>query len=404
MSYNLITSEPKGKWDFPTREGTANNYGGMTMIGRNAFLAGTVTLCAIGTAGYAEDAVEVAAKTFATDLCAVADPAAVANIPAGVSGFTGYDSAAGNWLSEPEASVLAEKRVALTVMGLGQPYFLAISNHWKSLAKKYDFELRVFDGRFDAGTVQRLVDDVISWAPDAVAFAPLDSDAAVPQVRRMQDEGLAVVTYNVQPSQVVAPRVFANDYDGPRLVGCNTATYYLERFGDKPAVIGVVDYPQLPQVQDRRNGFLYGFLSLIPNATVAQMVDGGAVIDKANAAAADMLQAHPEINVIFGINNDSSLGALAALRAAGNYSSDWGVVSSVDGSEPIMSELGSNESPLKAESGYPPYDFSIATFNLLAATVAGEADENTQVVVGYPPILPTKDGISAWLSQQYPRN
>ena len=79
-------------------------------------------------------------------------------------------------------------------------------------------------------------------------------------------------------------------------------------------------------------------------------------------------------------------------------------MSSVDGSEPIMSELGSNESPLKAESGYPPYDFSIATFNLLAATVAGEADENTQVVVGYPPILPTKDGISAWLSQQYPRN
>ena len=373
------------------------------MIGKNVFLAGTVAICAIGTAGYAQDAVEVAAKTFATDLCAVADPAAVADIPAGVSGFTGYDSANGDWLSEPEASALAGKRVALTVMGLGQPYFLAISNHWKRLADDYNFELRVFDGRFDAGTVQRLVDDVISWAPDAVAFAPLDSDAAVPQVQRMLDEGLAVVTYNVQPSQAVAPRVFANDYDGPRLVGCNTAAYYLERFGDKPAVIGVVDYPILPQVQDRRNGFLYGFLSLIPNATVAQMVDGGAVIDKANAAAADMLQAHPEINVIFGINNDSSLGALAALRATGNYSSDWGVVSSVDGSEPIMSELGSSESPLKAESGYPPYDFSIATFNLLAATVVGKADKNTQVVVGYPPILPTKDGISAWVDQQYPR-
>lgn len=362
-----------------------------------------LALTALSTAAYAETPVETAAATFSADLCAVADPAAVADIPKGVSGFTGYESAPGQWLSEPEASALKGKRVALTVMGLGQPYFLAISHHWERLAKKYDFELRVFDGRFDAGTVQRLVDDVISYAPDAVAFAPLDSAAAVPQVKRMQDAGLTVVTYNVQPSEVVAPRVFANDYDGPRIVGCNAAHYYQKKFGDKPAIIGVVDFPQLPQVQDRRNGFLYGFLSVIPTAKVAQMVDGGAVVDKANAAAADMLQAHPEINVIFGINNDSSLGALAALRAADSYSPDWGVVASVDGSEPIMAELGSNDSPQKAESGYPPYDFSIATFNLLAAAVDGKADKNTQVVVGYPPISPTSEGIKAWLEQQYPR-
>lgn len=374
------------------------------MFKTGASVAGVVALSIYATASAAQDAVDMAASTYSEELCEVSDPAAVADIPAGVSGFTGYDSAPGDWLSEPEASALTGKRVALTVMGLGQPYFLAISNHWERLAEEYDFELRVFDGRFDAGTVQRLVDDVISWAPDAVAFAPLDSEAAVPQVQRMLNEDLVVVTYNVQPAEVVAPRVFANDYDGPRLVGCNAARYYMERFGDEPAIIGVVDFPQLPQVQDRRNGFLYGFLSLIPDATVAQMVDGGAVIDRANAAASDMLQAHPEINVIFGINNDSSLGALAALRATGGYSSDWGVVASVDGSEPIMAELGSADSPLKAESGYPPYDFTIATFNLLAAAVAGEADADSQVVVGYPPILPTADGIEAWLSQQYPRD
>lgn len=373
----------------------------MTVYSRG--LCAALALSALGTTAFAQGAVESAAATFSADLCAVASPAAVADIPAGVSGFTGYEAAPGDWMSEPEASALTGKRVALTVMGLGQPYFLAISRHWEALAEKYDFELRVFDGRFDAGTVQRLVDDVISYDPDAVAFAPLDSAAAVPQVQRMQDAGLTVVTYNVQPSQVVAPRVFANDYDGPRIVGCNAAHYYLERFGDRPAVIGVVDYPQLPQVQDRRNGFLYGFLSVIPDATVAQMVDGGAVIDKANAAASDMLQAHPEINVIFGINNDSSLGALAAMRAADLYSVDWGIVASVDGSEPIMAELGSDESPLKAESGYPPYDFSIATFNLLAAAVAGEADASSQVVVGYPPILPTAEGIATWLDTQYPR-
>ena len=62
---------------------------------------------------------------------------------------------------------------------------IAIKGHWERLAAHYGFELKVYDGRFDAGTVQKLVDDVISDKPDAVAFAPLDSAAAVPQVRRM---------------------------------------------------------------------------------------------------------------------------------------------------------------------------------------------------------------------------
>lgn len=356
------------------------------------------------TACFAEDGdVAVAAKSFSKDLCQPADPAAVAAIPKPVSGFTGYASAAGDWLGLPEATPLAGKRVALTVMGLGQPYFLAIKGHWERMAKKYGFDLKVYDGKFDAGTVQKLVDDVISDHPDAVAFAPLDSSAAVPQVKRMLDAGLKVVTYNVQPIQVVAPRVFANDFDGPRLTGCNAARYYMAKFGSKPAILGIVDLPQLPQVQDRKDGFIYGFKSLIPTAVVAQAVNGGGVIDKANPAAADLLQAHPEVNVIFGINNDSSLGAIAAMKAAGSYAPDWGVVASVDGSEPVMAELGSDKSPLKAESGYPPFDFSVATFNLLGATVEGKTTPDTQVVVGYPPIDPSAQGIKTWVSQQYPR-
>jgi ribose transport system substrate-binding protein len=347
--------------------------------------------------------VDIAAKAFSVDVCAPVNPAAVAGIPAGVSGFSGYESAPGNWLEMPASSPLKGKRVALTVMGLGQPYFLAIKGHWERLAARYGFELKVYDGRFDAGTVQKLVDDIISDKPDAVAFAPLDSAAAVPQVRRMLEAGLTVVTYNVQPAQVVAPRVFANDYDGPRVVGCNAARYFTAKFGDKPAFIGVVDLPQLPQTVDRKNGFLYGFKSLLPNATLVQTVDGGGVIDKANPAAADLLQGHPEINVIFGINNDSSLGAIAAMKAAGSYSPDWGVVASVDGSEPVMVELGSDASPLKAESGYPPYEFSLATFNLLGATVKGETTPKTQVIVSYPPIKPTAAGIKEWVSRQYPR-
>ena len=344
-----------------------------------------------------------AADTFSSEVCGTKDPAAVADIPASVSGFTGYDSEPGDWLALPaSAEELAGKRVALSVMGLGQPFFLAVVGHWEELSEEYGFELKVYDGKFDAGSVQQLVDDIVVDRPDAVVFAPLDSDASVPQVQKMIDAGLPVVTYNVQPREQAAPRVFADDYLGSQIVGCNAGAYFAAKFPDRAAKIGIVDLPQLPQVHDRKNGFLYGFLSQIPDAELVQAVDGGGVIDKANPAATDLIQAHPDINVIFGINDDSSLGTVAALKTAGVYDADWGVLAAVDGSAPAMESMKDPNSPYKAESGYPPRDFAYAAFNLLIATLNGETTSTTQVVVGYPPIEPTLEGIDTWLTEQYP--
>ena len=344
-----------------------------------------------------------AADTFSSEVCDTKDPDAVADIPASVSGFTGYDSEPGDWLALPaSAEELAGKRVALSVMGLGQPFFLAVVGHWEELSEEYGFELKVYDGKFDAGSVQQLVDDIVVDRPDAVVFAPLDSDASVPQVQKMIDAGLPVVTYNVQPREQAAPRVFADDYLGSQIVGCNAGAYFAAKFPDRAAKIGIVDLPQLPQVQDRKNGFLYGFLSQIPDAELVQAVDGGGVIDKANPAATDLIQAHPDINVIFGINDDSSLGTVAALKTAGVYDADWGVLAAVDGSAPAMESMKDPNSPYKAESGYPPRDFAYAAFNLLIATLNGETTSTTQVVVGYPPIEPTLEGIDTWLTEQYP--
>lgn len=351
---------------------------------------------------FAKDPLKIAIDTFSDKMCEAQDPSVLEKIPGAVSGFSGYENTPGDWLSLPKSTPLTGKRVAVTVMGLGQPFFLSIKGHWERFAKKYDFELKVFDGRFDAGTVQKNVEDIVSWGPDAVAFAPLDSDASVKQVKKIQKAGITVITYNVQPRYQIAPRVFADDFSGSKLVGCNAGRYYKAKFGNKKAIIGVVDLPQLPQVQDRKNGFYAGFLSVVPNAVIGQTVDGGGVLDKANVVAADLIQANPEMNVIFGINNDSSLGTMRALKAAGGYNAEWGVLASVDGAAPVMRELGSSKSPYKAESGYPPYDFSIAPFNLLSAAFVGKADKDTQVVLGYPPISPSKKGISEWVNVQYP--
>ncbi len=110
----------------------------------------------------------------------------------------------------------------------------------------------------------------------------------------------------------------------------------------------------------------------MPTAKIGASVDGGGTLDKAAPAATDLIQGNPDVNVIFGINNDSSLGTVQALKAAGKYDADWGVLASVDGSAPVMRELGDPSTPYKAEGGYPPYDFAVAAFNLLGAAHRGQ--------------------------------
>ena len=350
------------------------------------------------------NATELAASVWSNDPCTPKDPAAIADVPGPVDTVTGFESAPGDWMALPETSPLKGKRIAVSVMGLGQPFFGAVAGHWKDLATRYGFEVKIYDGKFDAGTVQSLVDDIIADKPDAVAFAPLAADAAVPQVQKFQAAGIPVVTYNIQPKQAVAPRVIGYDYQSLLITGCNAGAYYNAKFPDKPAAqIGIVHYSILPQVQDRANGFLKGFLSQVPAGKVVAVVEGGAVIDKALPAASDLLQKNPDVNVIFGINNDSTLGIIGALKAANKYTSDWGVTASIDGSEPAVTELMNPDSPWKAESGYPPYDYAVQTFNLLGAAVEGKADKDTQVALVPPRIQPTTEAANAWVNTQYPK-
>ena len=188
------------------------------------------------------NATELAASVWSNDPCEPKDPAAVADVPEPVDTVTGFDSAPGDWMALPETSPLTGKRIAVSVMGLGQPFFGAVAGHWKDLAERYDFDLKIYDGKFDAGTVQTLVDDIIADKPDGVAFAPLAADAAVPQVEKFQAAGIPVVTYNIQPAQPVAPRVIGFDYQSLLITGCNAGAYYNAKFGDTPAKIGIVHY------------------------------------------------------------------------------------------------------------------------------------------------------------------
>jgi len=85
----------------------------------------------------------------------------------------------------------------------------------------------------------------------------------------------------------------------------------------KSCSVAIVDEPEVTSVQDRVKGFKAALASGCPGVKVVADVDAGGTRDKADSDTGDVLQAHKDLKGIFGINDDSALGAVTAVKAAG---------------------------------------------------------------------------------------
>ena len=84
----------------------------------------------------------------------------------------------------------------------------------------------------------------------------------------------------------------------------------------------------------------------------------------------DILQSHPEVNVVFGINDDSALGALAAMEAAGKTKNGELIVG-FDGT-PDAREAIKRGSILKADVMQDPVAFAKASIDAALKALKGE--------------------------------
>ncbi|HVP07160.1 MAG TPA: substrate-binding domain-containing protein, partial [Candidatus Acidoferrum sp.] len=80
--------------------------------------------------------------------------------------------------------------------------------------------------------------------------------------------------------------------------------------------VAIIDHPEVESVIQRVKGFEEE-MAKAPGIQIVAKLSGHGVKDQAFRTAEDILQAHPDVTAIFGINDDSALGALAAVEKAG---------------------------------------------------------------------------------------
>jgi ribose transport system substrate-binding protein len=219
------------------------------------------------------------------------------------------------------------------------------------------------------------IEDFVARHVAALLVAPCDSSAVAANLASAEQSGIPVFTADIAAHGAkVVSHVASDNVQGGRLAAQALAKY----IGDKGDVV-IIDQPTVASVQERVRGFDEEMRNH-PNIHIVARPGADGQRARAMAAMEDALQAHPHLAGVFGINDDSALGALSVVEAAGRK--DIAIVG-YDATDEARAAI-SRGSALKADVAQDPGQIGRTAIDMIANHLAGEH---------VPPIVAVKVGL-----------
>ena len=263
------------------------------------------------------------------------------------------------------------KRIGVTLLTREHVFYKDLEAGLKEAADKQGYQLIVTSGDMDLAKQQSQIENFIVQRVDAIILCPADSKGIGPAIEQANRAGIPVFTADIaaQGGQVVS-HIASDNLAGGRLA----AEFIAKALGGQGEV-GVIGQQEVQSGLDRELGFKEE-MKKYPGIKVAAVMNGGGLRDKALKAAEDMLQGNPNLKGIFGINDDSALGALSAAEARGR--NDMVIV----GYDAIPEAVKAIQrgSALKADVAQQPRDLGAKTIEAVSKHFAGGPVEKSIAV------------------------
>ncbi len=208
--------------------------------------------------------------------------------------------------------------IGVSVLTMTHPFFLEMVDELKQEAARHNLEIVLTSGEFDIARQKDQISDFIVQNVDAIILCPTDSKAIGTAIQEANQAGIPVFTADiaalVEGVEVVA-HVGIDNFQGGLMAG-QLAVELLDGNGQ----VAIIGHPEVESVIQRTSGFLEAIEAANDKGASIKLVSrlpGSGSMDKSFKAAEDMLLAHPDLDLIFGINDETALGALAAIEKAG---------------------------------------------------------------------------------------
>jgi fructose transport system substrate-binding protein len=267
------------------------------------------------------------------------------------------------------------------------PFFVKMREGAQAIADQYGITLLTAAGSFDGDNESQVtaIENMVTAGAQGILITPSDTAAIVPAIERAREQGVIVIALDTPTDpQEATDALFATDnYQAGILIG----QYARAAFGDQPAVIALLNLaPGITVGQLRRDGFIAGFGIADGDAQIVCEQDTQGDQALGQTAMENCLAAHPDINLVYTINEPAAFGAYTALENAGV--ADNVMIVSVDGG--CAGVQGVVDGKIDATSQqYPLRMASLGVESVLHYALSGEAptgytDTGVTLITGAP--------------------
>ena len=200
-------------------------------------------------------------------------------------------------------NVKSTKTIGVSLLTRGHIFYRDLEEGLKKEADKYGYSLIITSADWDLGKQISQIEDFISRKVDAIVISPVDSKGIGSGIAEANKAGIPVFTADIAAEEgKVVSHIASDNVQGGRLAG-----EYLAKVLNGKGKIAIINQPAITSVLDRVAGFREA-LNKYPDIKIVADVNGQGVRDRSLQATADVLQANPQLNGIFGINDDTALG------------------------------------------------------------------------------------------------
>lgn len=248
--------------------------------------------------------------------------------PGGVGVISsGYNFPEGSLLLTPQPDLIAKFqlkpdykaskpiKIAYITKHLVNQYFVATDKGVQARCQQMGVQCTTFAPQIPDNPEEqiRLVEDAVNKKFDAIVIYAVDSKAVSPAIKKAEAAGIPVVGLGTVPFDTKLVTFISADY--------YTRSYDLgkilaNKIGGKGIVVTIDGVPGAQNAKDMKSGYLAA-LNEFPGIQVLASQTGYWKRPEGMAAMENLLQRFPQIDGVVAADDESGLGAIQALEAAG---------------------------------------------------------------------------------------
>lgn len=219
--------------------------------------------------------------------------------------------------------VMAEEEKKYTIgfepYTLTNEYFVAVQDGFMKACEEFGVEPIAYDPQGDPTTQASQVDDMIAAGIDAIVYLPYDSSSCRTVLQTLKDNDVVVVNIDTVVEEGDYDLVDAILASDNMQLGHLAGEWVAENHPDG-ANIAIAHLQTAESCIINVEGFWQGIKDTAKDPDAykeVQVVEGGGDTEVTFSAIRDVLEAHPEVDVIYCINDPSAYGAIQAVEDAG---------------------------------------------------------------------------------------